>query len=645
MEREAKGAQGIAMTRPEERTLSELFKPAARERTVTSRRDSPRPELIHALVERQVERSPEAVAVSQGNRAISYVELNAASNRLAHHLGAAGVRTETVVAVLVEPSDTLVVSLLAILKAGAAYLPLTPAQPPERMTEVLHDSRASVVLTDGLGPPIPRTDAAVIHVSDVLGDIGGYPAHNPSTPVDPANLAYVLYTSGSSGSPKGVMVPHTGVANCLSWMKDSFDVCVNDVVLQRTEFGFDASVWEFFLPLISGARLAVLPRDSRADVDALLRYVRDEGISILQLVPSMIPFVLNAGGLADCHALRLVFSGGEPLSPDTSDRLTASTGATVFNLYGPTEASIQVTAFRCRSSGEAGRGTSSVPIGRPIPNVRVRVVDAELETAGLGTVGEICISGPAVGRGYLGDPALTAMKFVPDSEPENPGERTFRTGDLARWLPNGQLVFLSRADDQVKLRGHRVELGEVEAQLLSHPAVSEAAVRLTSSKTGAELRAYIVAAPGRLPPSKRKLQGHLRRKLPPYMVPAHFTVLGSLPRLSSGKVDKRGLAEAAGGAAPGHDAGDRAAWTPLHDLIASVWESTIGERPGSIDDDFFLLGGHSLLVTQAIARLKNETGVELSVLDFFERPTLRLQERLVNERLSAPPTPTRSPSG
>nr|QEO74344.1 condensation domain-containing protein [uncultured bacterium] len=455
----------------------------------STRRSFDRDRRLHRLFEEQAARTPEAVALIFEGRRMSYAELNARANRLAHRLRRLGAGPDVPVGVLMERSPELVVSLLGVLKSGAAYVPLDPTYPASRLSFIMQDVRTPLVLSQKhLASATPAIGAQVVLADDDWEEFVGESEANPAAEVLEENLAYVIYTSGSTGRPKGVMVSHRSICNRLLWMQAEFPLTAEDRVLQKTTFSFDASVWELFLPLITGARLVVARQGGQRDGAYLVETIRREGVTTLQLVPSMLEILLGEEGLKECRSLRRVFCGGESLPPRLRARFVESLPATLCNLYGPTENAIDATFHVC--DARAG-GDKSVPIGRPISNVQVYVLDAKMRPAPFGVAGELYIGGEGLARGYWRRPDLTAEKFLPNPFSEEAGARLYRAGDLARYLPNGELEFLGRVDHQVKVRGYRIELGEIEETLKQHPLIADAAV---SARTDGDARlvAYVV---------------------------------------------------------------------------------------------------------------------------------------------------------
>ncbi|MEO6196448.1 MAG: amino acid adenylation domain-containing protein [Thermoanaerobaculia bacterium] len=578
---------------------------------------------LHELIAAQAGRAPETVALSCAEGELTYRELDRAANRLARQLQAAGVGPETVVGVLAERSLELVVGLLAVLKAGGAYLPLDPDHPPGRLGFMLADAAAPVVLAQAR--LLARLPAARVRVVPLDGageareERGGAP---PASGAVPDGLAYVIYTSGSTGRPKGTMNTHRGIVNRLLWMQRQYRLGDRDRVLQKTPFSFDVSVWELFWPLLTGARLVIARPGGHQDPAYLARTIREAGITTLHFVPSMLQVFLEAPGVEDCAAvLRRVVCSGEALPPELARRFFARLAAVALhNLYGPTEAAVDVTSWACEQEGWQGL----VPIGRPVANTWIHVVDRELRPVPIGVAGELLIGGVQVCRGYLGRPELTAERFVPDPLSGVAGARLYRTGDLARQLAVGAVDFLGRTDHQVKVRGLRIELGEIESALGEQPAVREAVVvaRAVGEGLGAvNLVAYVTVRRGMQPPSLAGLRERLASRLPEYMLPAALVVLASMPLTASGKVDRKALP------APEWtpDRRERVApRTAMERSLAGLWSETLKlpEESFGVHDNFFALGGNSISGAILINRLQETLGESVQVVAIFDAPTV-----------------------
>ncbi|WP_149551252.1 non-ribosomal peptide synthetase [Streptomyces marokkonensis] len=589
---------------------------------------------LPALFERQVRATPDAPAVVFDGVTLGYAEFNERVNRLAHLLLARGIRRGDRVAVAIPRSFELVTALYAVQKAGAAYVPVDPELPADRIAFMIADARPALLLTTAaLAAVLPATPGTPRLPADTAARPAGLPDHDPTDADRGAALsgldtAYVIYTSGSTGRPKGAAVSQRAIVNRLLWMREAYAIDHTDRVLQKTPASFDVSVWEFFLPLISGATLVVAAPGAHSDPAALGRLIGAERISTVHFVPSMLEVFLTAADPADCAGLRRVICSGEALSGRTAQRFLTTLGAgphapaELHNLYGPTEAAVDVTAHHC-GHGEPHNG---VPIGRPVWNTRVLVLDAALRPAPAGVAGELYLAGVQLADGYLGRPGLSAERFVADPWGP-PGTRMYRTGDLARWTADGELEFLGRVDHQVKIRGFRVEPGEIEAALAAPPGVDQAVV-VARDDNPAEpgdhrLVAYLVPAPGAIP-DPDELRNLVAAALPAHMVPAAFVVLDRLPTTANGKLDRRALP------APDYGAGraGRAALTAAEELLCGLFAEVLGADTVTMDDDFFALGGHSLLAGRLVTRVRSVLGAELTVRDVFEAPTpLRLLER------------------
>ncbi len=583
---------------------------------------------LHELFERQVERGPDSVAVVFNKEQLTYRQLDHRASQLAHHLRRLGVGTEARVAVCVERSCEMAVGLLGALKAGAAYVPLDPDYPRERLAFMIEDSGALVLLTqESLAYAVSPGGTRTVCLDGEWSTIAEEPVDRPVGGATPESLAYVMYTSGSTGRPKAVMAHHAGIVNRLLWAQLTYPVTEADRVFQIASFSFDFSVWEFFAPLAAGACLVLALPGGHRDSTYLVRKIAEEAVSIVHFTPSMLQVFLLEEGIEKCRSLRHVLSGGEALSREVEALVFSRTTAVLRNQYGPTEASIDVTARLCRPDDRPHR---TVSIGRPIANGEVYVLDGHLQPAPVGVRGELYLGGVGVARGYLGRPGLTAERFSPNPFCARAGGRLYRTGDLARWLADGEIEFLGRLDDQIKIRGLRIELGEIEATLAGHPGVRESVVLAREDVPGeTRLAAYLVARPETLL-TAAELRDHLRRSLPEHMIPAAFVVLDALPRTSNGKLDRKALP------APGEPrAGERGASSPrtiTEEILAGLWQEILRlDRTLGIHESFFELGGHSLLATRMLSRVRGVFEVDLPLRTVFESPTVSGLAALVEE--------------
>jgi amino acid adenylation domain-containing protein len=582
---------------------------------------------IHELFEAQAERAPHAVAVTYGDRSLTYGELNARSNQLAHYLRGQGVGPDRRVAVCVERGLEMVVGLMATLKAGGAYVPLDPSYPADRLRYMLRDSAPVAVLTQahlgkmfsGCGVPVIAGDAA---------QWAEMPESNPERGgLTPEHAAYVIYTSGSTGTPKGVMNPHRGVVNMLAWAQETWSLGADESVLQRMSFSFDVSVRELFWPLAVGARMVVARSERNNDPDYLAEAIRTENVGTLHLVPSLLQLLLEHPEM-EGNGLRRVMCGGEALSPALVKRFQERLPhATLYQMYGPTETTVAVTAHAC--TGEERR--ERVPLGRPMANTRIYVLDARGEPVPAGVAGELYVGGAQVARGYLDRLALTAERFVPDPFSAQPGARMYRTGDLGRWLADGRLEFVGRNDDQVKVRGFRIELGEIENVLAAYPGVREAVMMVREDAPGdRRLVAYHVGAEDL---GAEALRAHLAERLPEHMVPAAYVKLPEFPLTPNGKVDRKALPapDGAAFATRGYEAPEG----ETEEALASIWQELLGVERVGRNDHFFELGGHSLLATRLVLRVREEMEVEVALREVFEMPVLsQLAEHILLAQLA-----------
>ena len=571
---------------------------------------------LHSLIEAQARRTPNAVAVVFEEESLTYAELDARSNQLARRLRVLGVGAESRVGICLERSPEMVVALLAVLKAGGAYVPVDPSYPADRIAYMLADSGVAVLLTQSkLAASLPEHGARVLNLDADAAEIAAESADALDVHLSPDNLAYVIYTSGSTGRPKGAMNAHRGIVNRLLWMQEQYGLDASDVVLQKTPFSFDVSVWEFFWPLMTGARLVLARPGAHGDPAYLADVIEGQGITTLHFVPSMLQAFLDAGDVARCGSIRRVICSGEALSYETMERaLEAFLAAGVHNLYGPTEAAVDVTFWPCEPRPER----RTVPIGRPVANTRIHVLDPSLNPAPIGVAGELYIGGVQVGRGYLDRPSLTAERFVPDPFSPDAGARLYRTGDRARWTARGEVEYLGRADFQVKIRGFRIEPGEVEAALRSIDGIGEAVVVVREDAGEKRLVAYVVAAPG-AEWSVDAVRGALRADLPEYMVPQAIVSLDALPLSPNGKVDRKALPAPE---SPVDAAAYVAPRTPAEETVAAIFAEVLRVERVGARDDFFAMGGHSLLATRAISRVRDAFAVDLPLRALFEAPTV-----------------------
>jgi len=651
---------------------------------------------IHQLFEEQVQRTPEAVAVVFEQQRLTYRELNRRANRVAHALQAAGVGPDSFVGVAMERSIEMVVALLAVLKAGGAYVPLEPTYPRERLTYMLQDAGLSILLTQSrLRNLFAQNDLHVFSLDSVFraptplsrlplrgqvlgkedsvfraptplsrlplrGQVLGkedsdedllasYSDANAVSSAQPDSLMYMIYTSGSTGTPKGVLNIHRAVNNRLHWMQQAYQLTQDDRVLQKTPFSFDVSVWEFFWPLLNGARLVVARPGGQQDPDYLASLIEKEQITTLHFVPSMLQAFLDQPNIERCTSLKRVICSGEPLPFELQKRFFSLSGADLYNLYGPTEAAIDVTHWRCQREGS----DRIIPIGHPIANTQIYILNRAMQPVPVGVAGELHIGGVGLARGYFNRPELTAEKFIRDPFSDQPGARLFKSGDLARYRSDGAIEFLGRIDHQVKIRGVRIELGEIEAVLAQHPQVKEVVVMAREDRPGNKrLVAYLVLAQPD-GPGIEELRAYLKEHLPQDMLPAAFVFPDAIPINSNGKVDRAAL-PAPDSARPDLATGYVAPRTTMEEQLAQIWSEVLGLDRIGMQDNFFDLGGASIQSLQAVNRA-NEIGIPLTPEMLFEYQTIAeltralgtkgAQEQEAAPQISSPiePQPLASP--
>ncbi|WAT31391.1 non-ribosomal peptide synthetase [Pseudomonas sp. GXZC] len=561
---------------------------------------------IHHLIEDQVQATPDAPALVFGATTLTYAQLDARANQLAHALREKGVGPDVLVGICVERSIEMVVGLLAILKAGGAYVPLDPEYPQERLAYMIEDSGIQLLLSQhSLLPLLPVEGIQVIALDQPADWLDGYSTEPVNVTLHALNLAYVIYTSGSTGKPKGAGNSHRALVNRLCWMQQAYGLDASDAVLQKTPFSFDVSVWEFFWPLMTGARLVVAAPGEHREPARLIETIGQHGITTLHFVPSMLQAFIHESGVQACTSLRRIVCSGEALPLDAQLQVFAKLPqAGLFNLYGPTEAAIDVTHWTC-----VDEGADSVPIGRPIANLGTYVLDAQLNPVPAGVSGELYLGGMGLARSYHLRPALTAERFVPS--PFGDGARLYRTGDRVRQRGDGVIEYLGRLDHQVKLRGLRIELGEIETRLMQHPSVREAVVLVQGGK---QLVAYLVLEDQ----APVDLKAWLLSSLPEYMVPTHIMYLAKLPVTANGKLDRKAL--------PVPDAAPQQAYVaPENDLqktLATIWSDVLGVEQIGLEDNFFELGGDSIISIQVVSRAR-QAGIRLSPRDLFQYQSVR----------------------
>jgi len=568
---------------------------------------------VHVMFESRAASTPDAIAVEFEGTHVSYRALNARANQLAHWLRSRGVGADVLVGICCERSIDMVTAIIGVLKAGGAYVPIDPEYPADRVEFMLKDANVPIVLTQS------RCDARLgsyagerLRLDADASALDKLDTGNPKGDIAPDQLAYMIYTSGSTGRPKGAMNTHRGIANRLLWMQNAYGLTAGDRVLQKTPFSFDVSVWEFLWPLMMGARLVMARPGGHRDAGYLADTIARAQITTIHFVPSMLHAFLEEPLRDRCGSLTRVICSGEALSPELVRRFKATLDVPLYNLYGPTEAAVDVTAWTC----DLDQLQSNVPIGKPIANTQIYLLDRRMQPVPVGVTGELFIGGTNVGRGYLNRPELTAERFIADPFSTTPGARLYRTGDLARFRPDGNIEYLGRIDNQVKIRGFRIELGEIEAALLDYPGVSRAVVVAQDTAAGDKrLVGYVAAAPaGGLDAALRM---HLLRTLPDYMVPSAFVALDAIPLLPNGKIDRSRLP---GVVTTGAHVPPAAG---LESAIAAIWEEVLRQAPIGATDDFFALGGNSLSASQVVSRVGRQLETRIGIKDMFTYPTIR----------------------
>ncbi len=565
---------------------------------------------MHRLFERQVERTPDAVALVFKEQQLTYRQLNTRANQMARHLQGLGAEPEMLVGLFLERTVERVVAMLGILKAGAAFLSLDPAQPRQHLALNVEGAQMSfIVTTEAMLDRLPDCAACLVSVDTEQRAIARENGQNPESTVTAANLAYMIYTSGSTGRPKGVMIEHAALGNFLLSWYDYCDMGAHTHRLDNTSLSYDVWVASITIPLCCGGVLQLAPEEVLLPGPELIRFLQDTGVSQFTMVPSAFRLLPEA----ELPSLQTVITGGEVVTADLVARWAP--GRTFLNGYGPTEATINTTVYQCTG------GDQAPPIGRPMANIQVFLLDAHLQPVPIGVPGELCIGGAGLARGYLNQPGLTAEKFIPDSFSSKPGARLYRTGDLARYRPDGNIEFIGRIDHQVKIRGFRVEMEEIEEVLVQHPMIQEAIVVTREDVAGdCQLAAYVV--PNQDPaPTPGELSRFLRGKLPAHMVPSAYIPLDALPLTASGKLDRRALPapEWSRDVLEGEFVAPR---TPVEKVLADIWSQVLGVQQIGVHDNFFELGGHSLLATQIISRTREIFRLDIALRAIFEAPTV-----------------------
>ncbi|WP_426811136.1 amino acid adenylation domain-containing protein [Pseudomonas sp. WOUb67] len=583
--------------------------------------DYPLEQCLQELIEAQVAATPDAPALVFAEQTLSYRELNGRANQLAHKLREQGVGPDVLVGIAAERSVDMVIGLLGILKAGGAYVPLDPEYPAERLAYMMQDSGIRLLLTQAhllAQLPLPEGVQPLL-----LEPLPGYSDANLVHSTSPGNLAYVIYTSGSTGRPKGAGNSHRALVNRLCWMQKAYGLDAGDTVLQKTPFSFDVSVWEFFWPLLVGARLAVAQPGEHRDPERLVEVIRQHAVTTLHFVPSMLQAFMGSAEVERCSGLKRVVCSGEALPAELAQQTLARLpGAQLYNLYGPTEAAIDVTHWTCRPGSDSG-----VPIGRPIDNLKTHILGAGLQSVAPRAAGELYLGGVGLARGYHRRPSLTAERFVPDpfDSTAQGGGRLYRTGDLARYRADGVIEYKGRLDHQVKIRGLRIELGEIETRLLEHPSVREAVVLDIDGPGGKQLAGYLVVAgeatadPQQQNALRSELREHLRLGLADYMVPTHLLFLERLPVTANGKLDRKALPKPDASALQDSYVAPR---SELEQQIAAIWAEVLKLDQVGVTDNFFELGGDSIISIQVVSRAR-QAGIRFTPKALFQHQTVQ----------------------
>ncbi len=594
---------------------------------------------IHQMFEAQAALRPEAPSVGFEGTWLSFGEVNRRANQLAHHLRRLGAAPGVPIGLCLDRSAELVIGLLGVLKSGSHYVPLDPEYPADRLAFMVSDAEAPIIVTSGRAADLlPPTGARVVRLDRDASAIGNEPPDNPDPTGTPDDLAYLIYTSGSTGRPKGVMIPHRCVANYLDWMQSAYPIGPSDCVLQKAPVSFDASVWEFYLPLVTGARMLVAAPGGHQDAPYLVGVMQQAPVTIAQFVPSQLMMLLETEGFGTLP-LRHVFCGGEALPGDLLERLARALPAVrITNLYGPTEATVYATHWTL----DRERFDGSAPIGKPIRNARAYVLDPRGRLAPIGVIGELHLGGVCVGRGYLKRPELTAEKFVPDPHGTTANARMYRTGDLARLRADGTLEYAGRVDHQVKVRGFRIELSEIEGALAQQPGVRTALVLVREDSPGDRHLVGYYVAPAAEAPAPAALRQALKAALPDYMVPSAFVRLDAMPLSPNGKLDRKAL--------PAPDGASIAAapWvapvTESERGVAAIWKAIMGLERVGLADGFFDVGGHSLHALRILGRIRQQFGVTVPLEGLLRGITVGELAARIDELRAAPAVPDDEPA-
>lgn len=582
---------------------------------------------IHAQFMAQKIKSPHAVALKSDILSVSYEELDHCSSALAGYLIKRDVKLGDKIGVYLDKGVSLVVSLLGILKAGACYVPLDPSYPQERLSYIARHASVGFIITDSkLAPRIAVNDVEKVDISMLKLDSAGYVA---LPVVDDDALCYVMYTSGSTGEPKGVMVRHRTVVNYLWWMQDAFRLAQHDVVLNQSTFSFDVSVWEIFWPLITGASCALIADESKYDPHQVIHFMQQHCVTVAQFVPTALRALVAVKKLQTCGELQHIFSGGEALDQKLVDDLAAQFCGQIHNLYGPTEATI----FACHWLCKPGADSTIVPIGTPLPHVRVYVLDEQCNPVPSGSAGELYLAGDTLAQGYINDPEQTRNSFVSERFAADAPGLMYKTGDIVRAREDGVLEFLGRIDSQVKLRGHRVELNEIEAILRKQDKLENAAVILeNNTRTGVQEMVVFYVAKKSETVREQELKEHLYKILPFYMFPSYFIEQDSIPTLLNGKVD---IASLRNNFKHGIKRKLKEVVLPSSNIeteIIKIWEKVLDNKKISVHENFFEAGGNSLLMSKVHREIKKHLEIQVSIMDLFQYPTVKALSAYLTEK-------------
>lgn len=581
--------------------------------------DYPKDVCLHTLFENQVDQTPNEIALSYQEEDLTYHELDQKANQLGHHLRNMGIEPESLVGVFMERSFEMVIALYGILKAGGGYVPLDPEYPTDRLVFMIEDTQIPVILTqEHLASDLPETNAKIICLDSDWNIVSENSTERLENKTNEKNLAYVIFTSGSTGKPKGVMNEHRGICNRLFWMQDAYQLGKEDRVLQKTPYSFDVSVWEFFWPLLFGARLVISPPGAHKDPGALVDLITGNDITTIHFVPSMLQLFLENNDVGKCKSLIRVICSGEALGYDLQERFFKRIdNAELHNLYGPTEAAVDVTYWECNRDDDL----NTVPIGYPVANTQIYIVDTKMRPVPIGVPGELHIGGIQVARGYINRPELTKERFIPDPFSQDPEGQLYKTGDLCRYFPSGAIEYLGRMDFQVKIRGLRIELGEIESIISQHENIREAVVTALKDDSGSpRLVGYIVPSQGEAP-SIETLRTFLEKKLPDYMVPELFVTLDAFPLTSSGKTDRKALPKP-DTSRPELEQNFVPPSTETERKLADIWCGILNIDKVGIYDKFFSLGGNSLRIIQTVARIQQELNFEVPAAKMLQYPTI-----------------------